>query len=90
MCFEFLLFSICGIVVYRFAGQFSTAPGYGSLGARLGPIAAGFTLPTILIVGILYSLVTSRAIFFQVSSITYYLQGTLCPLSRSTKLNRRA
>lgn len=71
MCFEFLLFSITGIVVYRYAGQFATAPGYGSLaGSRLGAVAAGFTLPTILIVGILYSLVTSRAIFFQVSTIS--------------------
>lgn len=49
------------------SGQFSTAPGYGSLISKYGKVAAGFTLPTIIIVGILYSLVTSRAIFFQVS-----------------------
>ncbi|ORY92963.1 transmembrane amino acid transporter protein-domain-containing protein [Leucosporidium creatinivorum] len=66
MCFEFILFSVTGIVVYRYAGQFSTAPGYGSLLSSLSRVAAGFTLPTILIVGILYSLVTSRAIFFQI------------------------
>lgn len=54
-------------MVYHYAGQFSTAPGYGSLLSKYGKIAAGFTLPTIIIVGILYSLVTSRAIFFQVS-----------------------
>jgi hypothetical protein len=67
MVFEFALFTITGAVVYYYAGQFSTAPGYGSMLQKLGKVAAGFTLPTIIIVGILYSLVTSRAIFFQVS-----------------------
>ncbi|KAK4704796.1 hypothetical protein P7C70_g1414, partial [Phenoliferia sp. Uapishka_3] len=67
MAAEFCLFTITGAVVYSYAGtQFTTAPAYGTLIAKYGKVAAGFTLPTIIIVGILYSLVTSRAIFFQI------------------------
>lgn len=67
MFFEFLLFTITGAVVFHYTGTaYATAPGYGSLQERFGKVAAGFVLPTIIIVGILYSLVTSRAIFFQI------------------------
>ncbi|CEQ38661.1 SPOSA6832_00129, partial [Sporobolomyces salmonicolor] len=66
MAAEFCLFTITGAVVYHYTGiELTTAPAYGSLRARFGKVAAGFTLPTIIIVGVLYSLVTSRAIFFQ-------------------------
>lgn len=67
MLAEFLLFTVCGAVVYHYTGsQYTTAPAYGSLVLKYGRVAAGFTLPTIICVGILYSLVTSRAIFFQI------------------------
>jgi len=67
MAAEFVLFTICGAVVYHYAGvEYTTAPAYGTLIRKYGKVAAGFTLPTIIIVGILYSLVTSRAIFFQI------------------------
>ncbi|KAL8281382.1 hypothetical protein RQP46_006066 [Phenoliferia psychrophenolica] len=67
MAAEFCLFTITGAVVYQYAGtQYTTAPAYGTLIEKYGKVAAGFTLPTIIIVGILYSLVTSRAIFFQI------------------------
>ncbi|GAA5981032.1 hypothetical protein JCM10908_003956 [Rhodotorula pacifica] len=67
MTAEMLLFTITGAVVYHYTGiELTTAPAYGSLRRHLGRIAAGFVLPTIIIVGILYSLVTSRAIFFQI------------------------
>jgi len=67
MAAEFCLFTITGAVVYHYTGtEYATAPAYGSLHERYGKIAAGFVLPTIIIVGILYSLVTSRAIFFQI------------------------
>lgn len=68
MVAEFILFTLCGAVVYFYAGtQYTVAPAYGSLISKYGKVAAGFTLPTIIVVGILYSLITSRAIFFQVS-----------------------
>ncbi|SCV67981.1 BQ2448_102 [Microbotryum intermedium] len=66
MLFEFILFTLTGALVYFYAGQYSTAPGYGSLIAKYGKVAAGFTLPTIVIVGVLYSLVTSKAVFYQI------------------------
>ena len=67
MVFEFCLFTVAGAVVYFYAGtQYTTAPAYGSLIAKYGKVAAGFTLPTIIIVGVLYSFVTSRAIMFKV------------------------
>ncbi|CDZ97743.1 Amino acid transporter, transmembrane [Phaffia rhodozyma] len=67
MAAELLLFTITGAVVYSYTGtQLTTAPAYGSLIKRFGKPAAALTLPTIIIVGILYSLVTSRAIFFQI------------------------
>ena len=56
MAAEFLLFTLCGAYVYSFTGtQYTVAPAYGSLHERYGKVAAGLTLPTILIVGILYS-----------------------------------
>jgi hypothetical protein len=64
---ELCLFTISGAVVYSYTGTIlTTAPAYGSLIAKYGRPAAAFTLPTIIIVGILYSLVTSRAVFFQI------------------------
>ncbi|BGP04354.1 hypothetical protein JCM10049v2_000152 [Rhodotorula toruloides] len=67
MVAEVLLFTVTGAVVYHYTGfELTTAPAYGSLIAKYGKLAAGFTLPTICIVGILYSLVTSRAIYFQI------------------------
>ncbi|GAA6061996.1 hypothetical protein JCM10212_004274 [Sporobolomyces blumeae] len=67
MAAEFALFTLTGAVVYHYTGtEYATAPAYGSLHERFGKPAAGLVLPTIIIVGILYSLVTSRAIFFQI------------------------
>ncbi|GAA5858262.1 hypothetical protein JCM8547_004625 [Rhodosporidiobolus lusitaniae] len=67
MTAQMLLYTILGAVVYHYTGiELTTAPAYGSLVSRFGKVAAGFVLPTIIIVGILYSMVTSRAIFFQI------------------------
>lgn len=67
MAAELVLFTVCGAVVYSHTGTaLTTAPAYGTLIARYGRPAAAMVLPTIIIVGVLYSLVTSRAIFFQI------------------------
>ncbi|GAA6010241.1 hypothetical protein JCM10207_005683 [Rhodosporidiobolus poonsookiae] len=67
MTAQLLLYTILGAVVYHYTGiEFTTAPAYGTLHGTIARVAAGFVLPTIIIVGILYSIVTSRAIFFQV------------------------
>ncbi|KAG7575423.1 hypothetical protein FFLO_00242 [Filobasidium floriforme] len=68
MSVEVLLFTICGAVVYSTTGPLATTPGYGSLTGWFRYVAAALTLPTIIIVGMLYSLVTSRALFFQIFS----------------------
>ncbi|GAA5846776.1 hypothetical protein JCM9279_004438 [Rhodotorula babjevae] len=67
MTAQLVLYTITGAVVYHYTGtELTTAPAYGSLISRYGKPAAGLVLPTIVIVGILYSLVVSRAIFFQI------------------------
>lgn len=67
MACELLLFTICGAVVYTYAGtELTVAPAYGGLISKYGYAAAALVLPTIIIVGVLYSLVTSRAVFFQI------------------------
>ncbi|GAA5836212.1 hypothetical protein JCM11251_007395 [Rhodosporidiobolus azoricus] len=64
---QLVMYTIVGAVVYHYAGiELTTAPAYGSLNYKYGHAAAGLVLPTIIIVGILYSMVTSRAIFFQI------------------------
>ncbi|GAA5899061.1 hypothetical protein JCM6882_004604 [Rhodosporidiobolus microsporus] len=67
MTAQLLLYTIVGAVVYHYAGiELTTAPAYGSLISKYGKPAAGLVLPTIIIVGVLYSFVTARAIFFQI------------------------
>ncbi|GAA5858325.1 hypothetical protein JCM8547_004650 [Rhodosporidiobolus lusitaniae] len=67
MTAQICLYTIVGAVVYTYTGiELTTAPAYGSLRYRFGVVAAGLCMPTILLVGVLYSLVTSRAIFFQI------------------------
>lgn len=54
MAAELVLFTITGAVVYSHTGTIlTTAPAYGSLIKRYAQPAAAFTLPTIIIVGIL-------------------------------------
>jgi hypothetical protein len=67
MAAELILFSTCGAIVYAHTGVgLTTAPAYGSLIEKYAKPAAALVLPTVIIVGILYSLVTSRAIMFQI------------------------
>lgn len=54
MAAELVLFTITGAVVYSHTGTIlTTAPAYGSLIKKYAQPAAAFTLPTIIIVGIL-------------------------------------
>ncbi|KAK4688308.1 hypothetical protein P7C73_g1802, partial [Tremellales sp. Uapishka_1] len=67
MALEMIVFTVTGAVVYSHTGpDLTTAPAYGSLISKYGKPAAAMTLPTIIIVGVLYSLVTSRAVYFQI------------------------
>lgn len=67
MTLEVILFTVCGAVVFAHTGTaLTTAPAYGTLIAKYARPAAALVLPTIFIVGVLYSTVTSRSIFFQI------------------------
>jgi len=62
---EIILFTLGGAIGYHYIGdEFMTSPAYGSL--RNPKIVAGFTLPTLLVVGVLYANVTGRYIFLRI------------------------
>jgi len=56
------------IAVYAYTGtQYNTAPAFGSLGNEvLAKIAFSFMIPTLLFLGVLYSSVSARFIFFRI------------------------
>lgn len=60
---EFILFSVCGIVVYRYTGQYTTAPAVGTLDPVYKKIAFAFVLPTTIIIGVLYASVVAKYLF---------------------------
>lgn len=60
---EFVLFSVTGIVVYRYTGQYTTAPAVGTLRAVYKKIAFAFVLPTTIIIGVLYASVVAKYLF---------------------------
>ncbi|KAK9898346.1 hypothetical protein P389DRAFT_32478 [Cystobasidium minutum MCA 4210] len=63
---EIIVFSLGGAIGYYHIGaEYVTSPAYGSLIQPYTKIVAGFTLPTLIIVGVLYANVTARFIFLQ-------------------------
>ncbi|GAC99099.1 amino acid transporter [Pseudozyma hubeiensis SY62] len=60
---EFILFSVTGIVVYRYTGQYTTAPAVGTLRPVFKKIAFAFVLPTTIIIGVLYASVVAKYLF---------------------------
>lgn len=60
---EFVLFSVTGIVVYRYTGQYTVAPAVGTLEETYKKIAFAFVLPTTIIIGVLYASVVAKYIF---------------------------
>lgn len=60
---EFVLFSVTGIVVYRYTGQYTTAPAVGTLRPVFKKIAFAFVLPTTIIIGVLYASVVAKYLF---------------------------
>ncbi|CCF51962.1 hypothetical protein NDA11_000609 [Ustilago hordei] len=63
---EFVLFSITGIVVYRYTGQYTTAPAVGTLRPVFKKIAFAFVLPTTIIIGVLYASVVAKYLFSRI------------------------
>lgn len=60
---EFILFSVTGVVVYRYTGQYTTAPAVGTLKPVFKKIAFAFVLPTTIIIGVLYASVVAKYVF---------------------------
>ncbi|SNX84979.1 related to neutral amino acid permease [Melanopsichium pennsylvanicum] len=60
---EFVLFSVTGVVVYRYTGQYTTAPAVGTLRPVFKKIAFAFVLPTTIIIGVLYASVVAKYLF---------------------------
>ncbi len=63
---EFVLFSVTGIVVYRYTGQYTTAPAVGTLKPVFKKIAFAFVLPTTIIIGVLYASVVAKYLFSRI------------------------
>ncbi len=65
---EVVVFSIVGAVIYHFTGnQYMTAPAFGSLSSDLyKKVAFSFMVPTLMFLGVLYAVVSSRFIFFRI------------------------
>ncbi len=49
---EVVLFTTCGAIVYAYTGGNAVAPAYGTLNAVYGKVAAGWVLPSVLIVAV--------------------------------------
>ncbi|GAA95855.1 uncharacterized protein L969DRAFT_88698 [Mixia osmundae IAM 14324] len=65
--FEIVLYGVGGSVIYYYVGSdLIVSPAYGALQSKYAKIVAGFTLPTIIAVGIVYSVITSRFILFRI------------------------
>lgn len=58
-CIDISLYLVCGVVIYRYAGEGVESPALGSAGPMVGKIAYGIALPTV------------RSIGKWLSSITY-------------------
>jgi len=77
---EIIVFTLGGAVGYYYIGdEWITSPAYGSLEQPYVKVVAAFTLPTVIVVGVLYSNVTSRFIFLRIFSVdsVHRLQHTV-------------
>ncbi|KAK0542061.1 hypothetical protein OC846_006857, partial [Tilletia horrida] len=63
---EFLLFSVVGITVYAYSGQYSGAPAVVTLKPVFKKIAFAFVFPTTVIIGVLYASVVSKYVFARI------------------------
>ncbi|PWN53940.1 hypothetical protein IE53DRAFT_337943 [Violaceomyces palustris] len=60
---EFITFTVVGVVVYYYAGQYTVAPAVGTLGPVFKKIAFAFVFPTTIIIGVIYASVAAKYIF---------------------------
>lgn len=73
---EFVVFSLAGSIVYVYVGDYyMTSPGFGSLSTKYMKIAFSFAIPTIVFLGVLYSAVSSKFIFFSIFKGTRHVSS---------------
>lgn len=64
---EFVVFALAGSIVYVYVGgYYITAPAFGALDPTYMKIAFSFAIPTIVFLGVLYSAVSAKFIFFSI------------------------
>jgi hypothetical protein len=60
---EFILFTLVGIVVYYYDGQYTQTPAVANLKPVFLKISFAFVLPTTIIIGVIYATVVVRYLF---------------------------
>lgn len=81
---EFSLFTLTGIVVYYYCGQYSGAPAVVVLKPVFKKIAFAFVLPTTIIIGVIYASVVAKYLFNRLFYGTrHYVSGARAPALRS-------
>lgn len=63
---ELALFLTSGIVVYYYAGQYTSAPAVAVLDPTYKKIAFAFVLPVTIIIGIIYAAVVAKYLFVRI------------------------
>lgn len=73
---EFIVFSLAGSIIYVYVGEYYiTAPAFGSLSTKYMKIAFSFAIPTIVFLGVLYSAVSARLIFYNIFKGTKHISS---------------
>lgn len=73
---ELVVFSLAGSIVYVYVGgYYITSPAFGALSNKYMKIAFSFAIPTIIFLGVLYSAVSSKFIFFNIFKNTRHVSS---------------
>ncbi|GAB5590318.1 hypothetical protein Unana1_05218 [Umbelopsis nana] len=60
---EFILFTVPGVVIYYYLGQYTVAPAFAGLQPVYKKIAFTVALPTIIVIGVIYANITAKYLF---------------------------
>jgi hypothetical protein len=71
---EIILFSLVGSVIFAYSGQYTVAPAFGAIENELyKKVSFSFMIPTLIFLGVLYSSVSARFIFFNLFKGTKHM-----------------
>jgi len=60
---EFIIFSLAGVIGYRYLGQYATAPAVGSLSPVFKKISFSFAIIPTIVIGVIYANVVSKYLY---------------------------